>query len=742
MAEGLQARSRILFAIIYCVISSSAYAERMGLSAIPARPNLCPEAKYSDELRIYQGAPSIERAPNGRLWAAWYGDCALCGDNLHNFVMMATSKDDGKTWSPIKIVLDPDGCGPVRASDPYLWHDPQGRLWLFWAQEDKNGRNTIAMSTENPSDENPAWSMPRRICDNMICGRPTAISDGTWLIATRTWRGENSCNVIASRDKGESWGLLGSPVIPDKNDREKNEAMIVERKDGSLWMLVRTSYGIGESISKDVGNTWSELKPSNIPNAQSRFFISRLKSGKLLLLRQNNPKAPASNSHLSAFLSDDDGATWSKGLPIDERGSACYPDAIEGLDGIILVIYEMGRWSDKEILMTAFNEQDISNSVSDVHRDKLMLVNKGKAKPPTAPGLSSIPVLPDFNPKPEYADNLRMHQGIPSIERAPTNGRLWATWYGGGSFEDMHSYVMLATSGDDGKTWSPIKLVIDPDGCGPLRAFDPCLWHDPQGRMWLFWAQKDAFGMNNIAMFTENSGDENPVWSKPRHIGAGVMINKPTVLRNGDWLLPACVWRDDRSSRIYCSRDKGKSFDLLGTTTIPRKEDRTGEEGMIIERKDGSLWMLARTTYGMGESFSKDGGKTWTDIAKCSIPHAQARFFIRRLKSGMILLVRHNAPDIAQRSHLSAFLSEDDGHTWSKGLMIDERGGVSYPDGVEGPDGQIHLIYDYMRTNNGQILMAVFSEKDVGKGDFSPEARQRIIVNQAGGENPLHRKVK
>ena len=45
------------------------------------------------------------------------------------------------------------------------------------------------------------------------------------------------------------------------------------------------------------------------------------------------------------------------------------------------------------------------------------------------------PTLPDFSPKAEYADSRRMHQGMPSIERA-RNGRLWAAWYGGGLGEE------------------------------------------------------------------------------------------------------------------------------------------------------------------------------------------------------------------------------------------------------------------------------------------------------------------
>jgi hypothetical protein len=342
--------------------------------------------------------------------------------------------------------------------------------------------------------------------------------------------------------------------------------------------------------------------------------------------------------------------------------------------------------------------------------------------------------LPDFSPKAEYADDRRMHQGIPSIERAG-NGRLWAAWYGGGINEDHHNYVMLCTSADDGRSWSPLKLVIDPDGPGPVRAFDPCLWHDPQGRLWLFWSQKDNASMHNFAIMTEDASVADPLWSQPRHLSVGVMLNKPTVLSSGEWLMPTCIWRDQRSSRILRSADQGATFVEFGSATIPKYEDRNGDENMIVERKDGSLWMPVRTGYGLGESFSKDRGKTWTDVAPSGVEHAESRFFIRRLASGRLLMVRHAGK---VRSHLTAYLSEDDGRTWGKGLLIDERGGVSYPDAVEGPPGEIRLIYDYNRKSvEKQVLMTLFHEDDVQRGSFDERARQRVIVNQATGRNPI-----
>ena len=42
--------------------------------------------------------------------------------------------------------------------------------------------------------------------------------------------------------------------------------------------------------------------------------------------------------------------------------------------------------------------------------------------------------------------------------------------------------------------------------------------------------------------------------------------------------------------------------------------------------------------------------------------------------------------DPGLRRHLTAFISTDDGRTWGGGLMLDERRGVSYPDGQQTAD--------------------------------------------------------
>jgi hypothetical protein len=67
-------------------------------------------------------------------------------------------------------------------------------------------------------------------------------------------------------------------------------------------------------------------------------------------------------------------------------------------------------------------------------------------------------------------------------------------------------------------------------------------------------------------------------------------------------------------------------------------------------------------------------------------------------------------------------------------LLLDERQGVSYPDGQQTADGLIRIIYDYSRTGARQILMAAFREQDVAAGRPVTDAvRLRCVVSQASG---------
>lgn len=318
-------------------------------------------------------------------------------------------------------------------------------------------------------------------------------------------------------------------------------------------------------------------------------------------------------------------------------------------------------------------------------------------------------------------------QGVPGIERT-AKGRLWAVY--GRDVESTRNYQVLKSSEDQGRSWSDVKLMILPRQ--GVRAMSACVWMDPRGRMWVFWGQSlgQQDGRYGVwAIVTDDPDADQPRWSEPRRLGDGIMLNKPTVLSNGDWLLASSVWKADNSIRVYASTDQGRTFELRGTANVLPPEARGPDEPMIVERRDGSLWMLVRS-LGIAETFSRDRGKTWTPVQRSALRHPTSRFFLRRLRSGSLLLVKHGPlEERTGREKLMAFVSDDDGLSWRGGLMIDEREHVTYPDGVEGDDGTISIIYDCCRTPDGAVLMAAFTEEDARAGrPVTDKVRLRVEV--------------
>ncbi|MDP8217694.1 MAG: sialidase family protein [Candidatus Theseobacter exili] len=200
------------------------------------------------------------------------------------------------------------------------------------------------------------------------------------------------------------------------------------------------------------------------------------------------------------------------------------------------------------------------------------------------------PAKVNFAPNKDYYSENREFQGIPGIAITP-NGRLWATWYSGGTCEGVDNYTLLVHSDDDGDTWSKPVAVVDIPG--PLRTFDPVLWLDNNGRLWWFWTQGWS-GEQDIlclgggvvwAIICDDPDADQCQWSDPFSISQGIMMNKPTIFENGDYIFPTALWSWDlccnkhltidgldpfvnrRYSNMTVSRDNGKTFE---TITGPR----------------------------------------------------------------------------------------------------------------------------------------------------------------------------
>jgi len=362
--------------------------------------------------------------------------------------------------------------------------------------------------------------------------------------------------------------------------------------------------------------------------------------------------------------------------------------------------------------------------------------------------LSLIPPKLNTSPLPQYDYDQLSYGMTIGIAKTP-GGRIWAAWVAG---EDgPKAFMVAASSDDDGETWSKPRLVVDSQSPSlplPRSVIVGNFWSDPSGRLWFFFDQtmNHYDGRQGLwAVISENPDAEVPLWSEPVRIWHGAVLNKPTVLASGEWLLPVelpnfpgiGVMRHANSSlaplrgaNVLASTDQGRSWERRGNIKFPNPN---WPEHMLVELKDGRLWMLARTGGQVMQSFSSDGGRSWEAPSKPSFAHPSARFHIRRLASGRILLIKHGATiDTHQgRSLLTAWLSDDEGHSWQGGLMLDERSGISYPDGFQAPDGLIYISYDRNRSVDGEILMARFTEADILAGKLSgPRSKIKMLISR------------
>lgn len=330
----------------------------------------------------------------------------------------------------------------------------------------------------------------------------------------------------------------------------------------------------------------------------------------------------------------------------------------------------------------------------------------------------------------------RVWQGIPGIARTK-KGRTFISFYSGETSETYGNYAVLLKSDTDTDFGEPIAAAKKE---GKFRCFDPVLWTDPLGRLWFIWNVMP--GEEVYATICEDPDSDVLVWSEEFYIGRGVMMNKPIVLTTGEWLFPIAVWKTDiytefrqsclrkeeqAGSYVYKTSDNGKSFTCLGMADV---RNRSFDEHMVIELKNGVLMMLVRTTYGIGVCYSYNRGKNWSTGERSKLGGPCSRFHISRLCSGRVLLINH--VNFTGRNNLTAMLSDDDGKTFPYALLLDERSSVSYPDATQAPDGSIYITYDrdrgcFKRSLEEayhcarEVLTAKITEEDIINGHLVSE---------------------
>ena len=382
----------------------------------------------------------------------------------------------------------------------------------------------------------------------------------------------------------------------------------------------------------------------------------------------------------------------------------------------------------------------------------------------------------DIAPDGRYLEQNRAWQGAPSIALT-RDGRLYLAFMSGGIYEpDPRNHAVVIYSDDGGEHWSDPVLILHGQPEKRLRLSDPEFWVDPDGRLWLFWADapyeaglplpdyEQQIDMENDSEYhrleaqnvtrcsvCDDPDAEETVWSAPRTLFPGLMRNRPFVTSGGRWLFPSYLTSYRPEYVIYRSDDRGMTF--TPSVGHERNAGRAYDEPCLWQMSDGCIGMTVRTTPPLWKLLiSRNDGESWQDAVpffEC----ASQRPCIGTLQNGMTVMI----PSIHSKSRngLRLMISDDHGKTWARTVILDDRERVSYPEFAEGKDGTLFIAYDRERNNKirksrvtgfseaaKEILFARIPPDVLKTGEVTAETVRARVITKAGIsalDNPFSR---
>jgi predicted neuraminidase len=322
---------------------------------------------------------------------------------------------------------------------------------------------------------------------------------------------------------------------------------------------------------------------------------------------------------------------------------------------------------------------------------------------PSQPGLISSEFIYETAPFPScHASTL-----VETPER-----ELVASWFGG--THEKHPDVGIWVSRREGERWTtPVEVANGVQANGTRHpCWNPVLFQPKQGPLLLFYKvgpdPKTWWGMLRTSM------DQGRTWSEARRLPEGILgpiKNKPVQLANGDILCPTSIEYDNGPKRVdwrvYFERtaDLGVSWSKV---TPPWKADESELNAIqpsILFHKNNTLQALGRTRGGrVFETWSKDGGKSWTALDYGTLPNPNSGTDAVTLKNGSHLIVYNHTPK--GRSPLNLAISKD-GKNWKSVLVLEDSPGLefSYPAIIQTADGLVHLSYTWHRERIRHVVV-------------------------------------
>lgn len=297
-----------------------------------------------------------------------------------------------------------------------------------------------------------------------------------------------------------------------------------------------------------------------------------------------------------------------------------------------------------------------------------------------------------------------------TIEETPDG--LITAWFGG--TKEGYKDVCIWTSHYKNGKWTAPAKVADGVMNDTLRypTYNPVLFYAPTGELLLFY----KIGPN-VAGWTgwmKRSKDNGKTWSQREALPEGFLgpiKNKPELI-NGVLLCPSSTEKTGWKAHIEFTSDYGKTWTKTDAINDPKILQAI--QPSILKYADGRLQILCRSrNTTLNESWSSDGGKTWSEMNASALPNNNSGTDAVTLKDGRQLLVyNHNLPNASwvngkgPRTPLNVAVSKE-GNVWNAALILEDSpiSQYSYPSVIQTKDGLVHIVYTWRREKIKHVVV-------------------------------------
>ncbi len=294
------------------------------------------------------------RLKDGR-WFMAYTRFHGRGDSAHAEIVSLTSNDGGRTWSKPRILQK--NVGKKNVMSVSLLRLASGKILFAYLR--KNSLTDCVPYMRISADECTTWSEPIRMTPDdgyhvlnnarvvqLSTGRIVAPICNMEHVWTPKDHGMSWC--YFSDDEGKTWHKSKGRV--DLPKRGAMEPGVIEKKNGDVWMILRTQLGkIYACTSTDGCNTFTKPEPTPVVAPEAPATASQMpQTGDWLLVFNHNYEKGAGHcgnrTPLTTAISKDEGKTWKhyRNLEPDPKKTYAYASIRYDERNAHLTYYESG----------------------------------------------------------------------------------------------------------------------------------------------------------------------------------------------------------------------------------------------------------------------------------------------------------------------------------------------------------------------------------------------------------------